>query len=152
MNEYFLLFYIPRAWRRYLLRVELLRKRQSSFLVPHPPPCQFTVGSRPDPRVFLSFANSKFHFDQDRGTAWKPTKSDAASSPNIVIFISVACNTLEIITLINVFLLFKPVVIIFCQITTNALIVRVRTVERVSTHLAATDVNVTMDTAGKTVI
>ena len=75
-----------------------------------------------------------------------------ASSLNIVIFISVACNTLEIITLINVFLLFKPVVIIFCQITTNALIVRVRTVERVSTHLAATDVNVTMDTAGKTAI
>ena len=75
-----------------------------------------------------------------------------ASSLNIVIFISVACNTLEIITLINVFLLFKPVVIIFGQITTNALTVRVRTVERVSTHLAATDVNVTMDTAGKTVI
>ena len=51
----------------------------------------------------------------------------------------------------NVFF-FLNVFICFCQITTNVLTVRVRMVERVSTHLAATDVNVTMDTAGKTVI
>ena len=40
----------------------------------------------------------------------------------------------------------------FCQITTNVLTVRVRMVERVSTHLVAIDVNVTMDTADKTAI
>lgn len=40
----------------------------------------------------------------------------------------------------------------FIQITTNVLTVRVRTVERVSTHLVATDVNVTMDTVVKTAI
>ena len=52
----------------------------------------------------------------------------------------------------NVFFYFLNVFICFCQITTNVLTVRVRMVERVSTHLAATDVNVTMDTADKTVI
>ena len=47
---------------------------------------------------------------------------------------------------------FLNVSFFFCQITTNVLTVRVRMVERVSTHLVAIDVNVTMDTADKTAI
>lgn len=69
--------------------------------------------------------------------------------------VTVARNRPEIMLLlssrffdVSFFFLFS----LFIQITTNVLTVRVRTVERVSTHLAATDVNVTMDTVVKTAI
>lgn len=67
----------------------------------------------------------------------------------------VACNRPEIMLLlssrffiVSFFFLFS----FFIQITTSVLTVRVRTVERVSTHLVATDANVTMDTVVKTAI
>jgi len=31
--------------------------------------------------------HSKFHFDQDRATTWKPAEADVASSLNIVIYL-----------------------------------------------------------------